>query len=363
MIAAHEIVERALAPASIVLNCPDAAYLQKLLPGVSVVLPGGSHADAVDILIYGGGTQFYSFPQTSERGFRLLRSRLVRGAKAPLQAARRLVRRAARTCNPSLHPRTAAIGIGLGPFLEDCPHVRRVRDLFVRMDYVGARDTATYTLCREWGCQHVSLVSDMCFLPGLWPMPPVFPSMAKSTSAIQRVGIIVRDWRHTCEGASYTEPLLKVVEALRQGGREVTFISFQPSSDYEWLQRLSGRGEVPLVWDPGKSDIPSFLEQLSEYDAFIAARYHGAVFASILRKPSICIEVEQKLALVAGLLGAGARLWAQPFDVDQCLDHVENLHCSYSAAVSQLDGVVAGQGALARQMADELRVCLAADRA
>ena len=120
---------------------------------------------------------------------------------------------------------------------------------------------------------------------------------------LNRIGVIVRDWGHNHEGNSYTEPLFRTIDSLRREGKTVEFISFSATSDGEWIKRLKDRNEFITVWNPESESISSFLGFLSKYDLFITARYHGAVFASILRKPTVAIEIEKKLALVSDLLG------------------------------------------------------------
>jgi hypothetical protein len=255
--------------------------------------------------------------------------------------------------SPIPNPRVAAIGIGIGPFVDNYSQLTRTKRLFTQMDYIAVRDIYSYNLCKEWGCSNVRLRADLCYLPDMWKTY-VLGSRLNTTGDIRKVGVLIRDWPHSHEGDSYMFPLFKVVDQLRSIGKKVDFISFAGRSDVEWAKRFENKREQSIEWDPGKDSISSFLELLSGYDAFITARYHGAVFASMLRKPVVCIEIEQKLSLVSKLLGNGARLWTYPFDVRECLRHVFDLENDYSRCVECLALVVEEQGALVEKMICEV---------
>lgn len=324
----------------------NTSYLTKLLASPRLLSPEDRNKTAVDILLYGGGTQFYSFPRTTEN----LHHRILHYLRKPKAIAQRLASAISRkAASPSEAARTAAIGLGLGPFC-DTRSERCAMNLVSRMEYAAVRDTASYALCQQWGCKNAVLRADACYLPGLWNLPSPRPS----STGIRRIGIIPRDWPHTIEGDSYAAAMFDAVTALRANGKDVDYVLFAPTYDQQWQRRLAKRNESPIVWDPERNDISSFLVSLSAYDAFITARYHGAVFASILGKPMICIGVERKLELAASLFGEGARLWSHPFNAASCLKHVADLDANHSRCEAAMKGIVANQAALAQQMADEL---------
>jgi hypothetical protein len=134
----------------------------------------------------------------------------------------------------------------------------------------------------------------------------------------------------------------------------VDFISFSKRSDALWAVRLEKRGEHLAAWNPQEQTVAQFIELLRGYDAFITARYHGAVFASLLRRPVVCIQVEPKLRLIADLLGRGARLWHYPFSARESLNHMDDLERSCPDVVAALCGVVTEQGQLVEKTVDEV---------
>ena len=125
---------------------------------------------------------------------------------------------------------------------------------------------------------------------------------------------------------------------------------FAGSNDAEWITWLTSRNIPYISWNPDTDTFSGFVRRLAEYDIFITARFHGALFATLLGKPSICIGVEEKLELFADLLDQGGRLWRHPFEPDACLEAVDNLRLSYARATAVLKNVAETQGRLANKM-------------
>ena len=286
MVAVYQVVTRVFEPGSITFHCHDTGYIKRILPGVLAIVPDSVNRPVADILLYGGGTQFYSFPLTKARRIPSLGS-LVRNLKEPTHIGPKILRRIRQLIPHTEVPqKLAAIGIGLGPFVKDSYELRECERLFRRMEYVAVRDNYSYRLCQEWGCKNLSLRSDLCYLPGLWQE---FESKCcrGTNGGLKRIGVIVRDWKHTCDGDSYAEPLFRTIDSLRRTGKTVEFISFSAAADREWIKRLKERRECITTWSPERGSISSFLDYLSSYDLFITTRYHGAIFGSILRKPTV----------------------------------------------------------------------------
>jgi polysaccharide pyruvyl transferase WcaK-like protein len=351
LIAAHQVVRQAFPAAEIVVLGYESDYIERLLPGATVIDPSIHRAGDFDLYVYGGGTQFYSFPNTRSLS---LWNRALKNLKRPAAIPGKLVRKIQRRSDGGRVLRKAALGVGAGPFVAGSAEIDMTRQLFAGMDYIAVRDVSSYERCASWGCDNLVLRSDLCYFPGIWESGIAISETAQPKSGIERIGVIPRDWPHTGEGESYTGPLLETVDILRAAGKEVEFISFSQRHDGEWLSRLADRNEPCHLWNPDEQTILEFLNLLSYYDAFITARYHGAVFASLLGKPFVGIEVEQKLRLICELFGDGARLWRYPFDVSESVYQISDLDREYSNATEQLGDVVSRQRALAVKMAAEL---------
>lgn len=347
MVVCYEVLRRVLKPEEIVFVCNSQPYLSKLVGNAQVESNDQLRKRSAPLLVFGGGTQFYSFSLTTPSNALIRWSkRLGRAASSPYKYLNRLLRLLVKT---ERYAHTAALGVGLGPFVEDSQQKAATEKLFRKMDFVAVRDFASYDTCQSWGICDAVLGADLCFLPDLWRFRPV----GKSPRGTRRsIGIIVRDWSHTLEGAAYEDAVWDLVSHLRKSDYEVTFISFAPLKDKTWTRKLAKEGESVLRWDPMIAGIESFLKEISSFDCLITGRYHGAVFGAILNKPIICIEVEPKLRLVAELLGDGGALWEQPFKVSECLAHLNRLLENYSAVQEALSRVVSQQSSLAQCMVD-----------
>ncbi len=350
MLVAHAVVRDAFPTSEIVFIGRDAPYIKRFLPDSRILGRGNANENNCDLLVYGGGTQFYSFPGIR----RSLAIRIIENARRPLQLAQKVVRRFAKADVPPLGKEVFGLGIGAGPFIENHPSIEQTGHLLKSMRHISVRDIASFDFCQASGCRNVTLRSDLCYLPGFWESFGV-SSAPSNHRSMKKIGIIVRDWPHTRQGDSYATPVLEVAKKLRVSGKEVSFITFK-RSDRIWGKRLSENGENAITWNPEEQTVAEFLELLSRFNLFITARYHGAVFASILRKPVVCIEVEQKLRLVSELLEGGSRLWSYPFQVSECIRLISDIETKYGQVVDELNTSVRTQNSLAELMAKEFRI-------
>src|SRR2546430_3129790 len=193
---------------------PERAYVHRLIPGIQIIsLRSETRADLV---VWGGGTQFFSFVQTqTSMNVTPLYEKVAKGLLDPKRAVKVLLQKVLRG-KSHIGQRFAALAIGVGPFVQGSAEEICTRQLLARMDFVAVRDPQSLTLCRNWGVNHVTLHSDLCFLLDMW-WPQGIPARTSRTS--QRcVGVIVRDWPHDAEGFTYSQPLWNVVETLRGRG-------------------------------------------------------------------------------------------------------------------------------------------------
>ena len=149
----------------------------------------------------------------------------------------------------------------------------------------------------------------------------------------------MRDWNETNEGSQYQNSLIENVHYFRENGFEVTYIVFAREKDTKWIKELNRLGESFMLWDPDHDSINGFIDRLSVFDLFITARYHGAVYSSLLRKPFITIEVEQKLALINQVYDKGSHVWTYPFKKESLINYVMDIKSNYNFFSEELDRV------------------------
>jgi polysaccharide pyruvyl transferase WcaK-like protein len=162
--------------------------------------------------------------------------------------------------------------------------------------------------------------------------------------------VVLRDWEHTVEGNKYCEQIELAVKQMRQNGLTVTYVLFAEAQDRYWKSWLGKRNETPLVWQPGKETVSSFMESLNTFDFFVTARYHAAVFGAILNKPAICINIDEKLKLASQLLIPDLPIWNPPFQVDELLNAIKLLTSDYEIHRSTLKINTNQQTKLAHKM-------------
>ncbi len=342
MVACFELLSQLYPPKAITFRSTKLVpYLHRLVPNAHMV-ETETQFDSVGLQVYGGGTQHFTFPLTVQRNSPAFKPFPI----APPPAGWHFFQRKQKQSTP-LIARRAAIGIGLGPFDREEDQAGP-RQLFQQFGYIAVRDAASLEICRQWGLTHAVLRSDLCFLTELWgELPQAHQPHPQSPF---HLGVIVRDWPHSVEGATYREPLQQVVADLRRNDIQVTYVLFQKGE--AWETELTERGEMVEVWDPNLDTIPRFLSRLAQFDCLLTARYHGAVFGALLGKPIICIEIEPKLSLAAELL-AGHHLWRQPFLPEACLAQIYDILHNYKQAQTLLLQAASNQRRLANKMKQE----------
>lgn len=269
-----------------------------------------------EILIYGGGTQFYNFkkPPSIIRKYlsKIKQILLLKKAKQPI-------------LNQNYNY-LGALGIGIGPFENDYKQNKELltKKEFKKMSFISIRDHTSFKFCNKWNLDNFRLESDICY-----SLDNTHFFQKQKNNNIKKVGIIVRDWDHTREGNAYYEKISILQDKLKKENIEVTLILFATNSDNYWNSKKTNFDNV-LEWIPTKMSMESFIEELNNFDLFITARYHGAVFATLLGKPFISIIVEQKLSLISDIFINSSEKWIYPFDVNNCMNKIKIIDENYS---------------------------------
>lgn len=337
-------------------SCDEIAIISKnkdiintILPDIPVINPLLPGFCKFELLLYGGGTQFCSFPlTTNERSRKSVLKRLCRGFASP----RKLYYYVLDKILPfdDRFKKRAALSVGLGPFVSNSQDEYNAQNIFKKLHYIAVRDTASLQLCQEWGAV-ATLRSDICFADGLWHY-----SMAIDKKPCEkRIAVIIRDWPHTSEGAGYIHSLVEAVQHLRSAGFIVEYISLCENADPKWMEIFNKNNEKCITWDSKNNSIDEFLELLSAYSCIITARYHGAVFGVLLGIPVICVEVEQKLELFSMLLSGYTSLWKQPFDTLELVQAIYHIDTNNEAIIRGVNEVKMQQSQLAMSMVNEFR--------
>lgn len=300
------------------------SYLGQWYPGIRFIPLQSGHRICGKVLIYGGGTQFYSFrDSTPTKAGRILRA--SRYLVHPLKLWRRLHH------YPYDFEHAVGLSIGIGPFVQGSFPQKQADKKIRSCDWISVRDTVSFQYCRNLGLDNIHQYSDLCFARPLWDEAP---TRGPRTGEMNRVGVVIRDWFHTREGQSYFGKVKEAVRILRREEIEIRFVSFAPQADSHTLSDLSSSAEDILQWDPGEKTLRTFIEDLGNCDLLISARAHGVIMGAALGIPSVAIEVEPKLCLICDKLTGGTRIWSPPFDPDELAETVMSMrnnwqeHCN-----------------------------------
>ncbi|SDM67851.1 polysaccharide pyruvyl transferase family protein [Siphonobacter aquaeclarae] len=303
----------------------DAEYCNSLLSASTYVNLVDVRMQEVDLLVYGGGTQFFTFGKKESKLARAVsRIRSMEYKDILKKIANKL------NAGSGFKSEKAAVGIGLGPFKFSDERLDGYKALAREFDFMAVRDEVSYGYCQDWGVENALLGADICFSDylDLSTINLKAPARAK-----KKIGVIVRDWIHEKEGSMYYTPLMNVVDA-QHDQYEFVYIVFAPDRDPEWMKQLQKVKQEVVVWTPEKDTIENFTQFMAGFDGFITARYHGAVFASLLNKPTICVEIEPKLKILTQQVPEFL-LWNKPFgekELAQSLSYFEkeNFDCQLS---------------------------------
>lgn len=339
-------------------SCTYADYLKNDIGDYEILPLNSNYSDLTDILIYGGGTQFYSF-NNEQTFFEKTFSKMTL-----LFKPKKLIQSIAFKLKHVFYSEkqkddekvlSMALGIGLGPFLDVSNPQKelKTKQLFEKMSFVAVRDIYSLKKCKEWNLQNYAMYADLCFK---MKHSKFFPN--KTNKNIEKVGVIVRDWNNTKKGKSYRLNLIQTVDAIRKSGKDVTFIIFAKDKDPSWLKTLKRNNEKILLWDPDIFSIRTFFDELSVFDIFITARYHGAVFSAMLGKPFITIEVEQKLTMISELFSDSSYNWSYPFFKLDLIKALNKIELNYEDFSSKTVSIALKQKQLAEKMKFDLDLAI-----
>jgi len=346
MLATHALLRRAFEMDEIAValgasSTADAAtHATKHLPGAAFVPYRGGAGARLEV--WGGGTQWCSFPRTAARS--PLPARLARRFRQPVGSAAYALRRLDAKARPPIS--SAAVGVGIGPFADEARELASAQQLR-RTQFLAVRDAVSKGHCDSWGLDRVVFGADLCFVDHWWTRQGAVSRSAGTPT--RSIGVIVRDWPHDTDGDTYATPLLRATAALRAEGLRVDFISFSPKADAGWRRELGRAGERIVEWGPDAGSVDEFLQQQANYDCLVSSRYHGAIFGALVGTPVICVDIEPKLRIAADTVQG--RLWRKPFDDSELLALVRTVTENHAAETARIAAAVALQRSQAAEMA------------
>lgn len=274
-----------------------------------------------DVLVYGGGTQFFSFIEKST-----LRTKLKNNiSNNPVKILKKIFQKISPNNEPVIGSEKAFLGFGLGPFNNNIQAIEFAKNQLKDSLFIGVRDDVSFAYCNDWNIKSF-LGADVVFSSYFYKHINHVPKIENT----DKVGIIVRDWDWKNSAVDYQDQLVNFVNSNPH--LDVTFIVFAEDKDPKWMKRI--KDYKSIVWHPETMEIEDFINTLNTFSTFITSRYHGAIIAGLLGKKVICVEIEPKLKILTEQIPSFA-LWGGDFDTQVLNDLVksdlENDHQKYIA--------------------------------
>jgi len=274
-----------------------------------------------DVLVYGGGTQFFSFIEKST-----FRTKLKNNiSKNPVKILKKVFQKISPDNEPVMSSEKAFLGFGLGPFNNNIQAIEFAKNQLKDSLFIGVRDEVSFGYCNDWNIKSF-LGADVVFSSYFYKHINQVPKIDNT----DKIGIIVRDWDWKNSAVDYQDQLVNFVNSNPH--LDVTFIVFAEDKDPKWMKRI--KDYKSIVWHPETMEINDFINTLNTFSTFITARYHGAIIAGLLGKKVICVEIEPKLKILTEQIPSFA-LWSDDFDIqvlnDLVKSNLENDHQKYIA--------------------------------
>lgn len=285
------------------------------LPGYARAL-SDEDRKIISVILYGGGTQFFSFAPhgkpTDSQPYRRLRK--LASPKALLESLkfRQQIRRTAALP-------VFSVGVGFGPFSGDDSAEQSASEIVRRMNFVWARDPGSASFAQNAGCKKVVLGADLCFLQEFSKRYVRKSSLKKERAS---VGIVLRNWPYANTELSNVARWKQLAKLCRQENVSPQFFAFSKDADRATISALTDFGEEVCIWDPSSMRIEDFCSKLDECTILLTSRYHGAIFSMLLDKPFIAIGIEPKLENIGASIDRDLFLLEIEESVESILDRI-----------------------------------------
>jgi len=261
----------------------------------------------------------------------------------------------------------ALYGCGLGP-IQSKIHRVAAQLLVDLADYVFLRDQLSVKWARLIGAQtKASLSADASLALDSDPKLSGLRSSHRAKNGI-RVGFCLRDLPSRIRGEDSFRLLSNAIELLvRELDARVTLIPYQThpfEDDRRVIQRVASLVTDQRAVDPILSELElnEVFDITNEQDLIITMRLHGALFASMLRIPTIGICLPQTSKLRAYLSNIGLGDYVVSLDdltPERLLVMVDRAFRNYDALRESLHRIVPKLSQLALEMTRRIQVDLA----
>jgi len=305
LLACHQLLGNLGIDAVSIYNCEELYYPKDLAANAKV---GMLNNKDVELVLYAGGTQFFSFSSEKEN--------LIQNLKKRISAFKWGVNQ---------RSKYAMIGVGLGPFKNGIKENVFAKTIIKKSSFTWVRDEYSYKECDSLGAVDFHLGADLCFLSEFQKWCSLKPN---NSGKINKIGIVLRHWKYN-DGNAYINKLIELSERLKIANHKLVFYLFSYKEDIIVEDVLKANKIDYLKWDAKEFTFKEFLEELERCDLFITARFHAAIFSTLMQKPFITVGLDQKLTYLSSLFNNDCFNWCPDDSIDALLSKISYIDENY----------------------------------
>lgn len=208
-----------------------------------------------------------------------------------------------------------ALGIGIGRFTDSSTKYYQKAAELAGFHLIVTRDEYSYHYLLNKKLKATILnATDLVFLREYW-LSKDDPSVE---SKGKNLGFILRKWESE---PSYLQLVHQAAEYLALKGYCISVFIFEQSHDQS-IQETFNQFNMH-VWEPEFMSLSDYIGHLKKQDVLITSRAHGAIIASALGIPPVCIGIEPKLKWFHDMLPNSSVYVELPISVSKLFESIK----------------------------------------
>ncbi len=324
----RELLIKAFPTATLYTTFTEPELGKKVYPDLNFIERVDVESSDIDLVVHGGGGQFFSFADSSQKGgFDPL---IVRLAKRALSAkGRKRIAGGIKSVFKKQHVvggnaiSRVGIGMGVGPFVPNSRREDEAKEILDTMGFITVRENASlkdYNRVCDKGL--AKLGCDLSLYRHHWIEDDRLIEIRNSVSGRKCVGICMRSWHQADLQDKVCEVLISYIEHLKANGWDVLLLGICWDTDAHWMQSLPECEQLNYM--PTEGGIKDYLAELKKrVSVVVSARAHVTILSSQVGIPTISIPIERKLYWANSLRGHEAGMWGEDLSLEELITKTE----------------------------------------